>query len=218
MRRCPERLSSSSVQRLRDHDPKVTPALVWLEQRLAAQGTTADTIVHDEHQRQGSSNVTVPQHHHEHAARYRSWTGLSSSRASAWSTNAARGLRLCADGLCDTQPLPRGHRGALEGLALTEMEIARAALAAAGTGTNVPDRHRDPGYHLIAAGRREFEIMVGYRAEPWRWPARWLRSHGAPHYIGAILLVAACVMALPLFGLQTLAIGGASLGVSACSP
>ncbi|MGH8699834.1 MAG: glycosyl transferase, partial [Burkholderiales bacterium] len=47
------------VQRLRDQDPKVTPALLWLEERLAAQGTTADAIVHDEHQRQGATNVTV---------------------------------------------------------------------------------------------------------------------------------------------------------------
>jgi len=47
------------VQRLRDQDPKVTRALMWLEERLAAQGTTADQIVHDEHQRQGATNVTV---------------------------------------------------------------------------------------------------------------------------------------------------------------
>jgi cyclic beta-1,2-glucan synthetase len=47
------------VQRLRDQDPKVTPALLWLEQRLATQGTTSDQIVHDELQKQGASNVTV---------------------------------------------------------------------------------------------------------------------------------------------------------------
>jgi cyclic beta-1,2-glucan synthetase len=46
------------VQRLRDQDPRVTPALLWLEERLAAQGTTVDATVHDEHQRQGSTNVT----------------------------------------------------------------------------------------------------------------------------------------------------------------
>src|SRR5216684_6923135 len=33
------------VQRLRDLDPKVRPILLWLDQRLAAQGTTADEIV-----------------------------------------------------------------------------------------------------------------------------------------------------------------------------
>ena len=47
------------VQRLRDQDPKVAPALMWLERRLAAQGTTAEQIVQDEHQRQGATNVTV---------------------------------------------------------------------------------------------------------------------------------------------------------------
>ena len=201
------------VQRLRDQDPKVTPALVWLEQRLAEQGTTADAIVHDEHQRQGSSNVTVRN----------IITSMRLVSELDWA-EFVESVSLVDDTLragCDFAQMDFAtrnlYRAAIEELSrgsrLTEMEIARAALAAAGTGTNVPDRHRDPGYHLIAAGRREFEIMVGYRAEPWRWPARWLRSHGAPHYIGAILLVAACVMALPLFGLQTLAIGGASLGV-----
>src|SRR6185503_12860977 len=47
------------VQRLRDQDPAVTPALVWLDQRLAAQGTTPDEIVRVEHQRQAAMNVTV---------------------------------------------------------------------------------------------------------------------------------------------------------------
>ena len=37
----------------------VTPALTWLDERLAAQGTTADAVVRDEHQRQGAANVTV---------------------------------------------------------------------------------------------------------------------------------------------------------------
>ncbi len=47
------------VQRLRDQDPVVTPALRWIEERLAAQGTTADEIVRVEHQRQAAMNVTV---------------------------------------------------------------------------------------------------------------------------------------------------------------
>ena len=47
------------VQRLRDQDPAVTPALAWLHQRLAAQGTTADEIALVEHQRQAAMTVTV---------------------------------------------------------------------------------------------------------------------------------------------------------------
>ena len=47
------------IQRLREQDPAVTPALEWLDQRLAAQGTTADEIVRVEHQLQAAMNVTV---------------------------------------------------------------------------------------------------------------------------------------------------------------
>ena len=47
------------VQRLRDLDPKVGPILLWLDERLAAQGTTADEIVRAEHQQQAAMSVTV---------------------------------------------------------------------------------------------------------------------------------------------------------------
>ena len=46
-------------QRLRDQDPAVTPALRWLEELLAAQGTTAEEMVRLDHQRQATMNVTV---------------------------------------------------------------------------------------------------------------------------------------------------------------
>jgi len=46
-------------QRLRDQDPAVTPAVHWLEELLAAEGTTAEEMVRLEHQRQATMNVTV---------------------------------------------------------------------------------------------------------------------------------------------------------------
>ena len=55
----PRAFAVELVQRLRDQDPKVMPALLWLDQRLLAQGTTADEIVRAEHQAQGAMNVTV---------------------------------------------------------------------------------------------------------------------------------------------------------------
>jgi len=55
----PRAFAVQLVQRLRDQDPAVTPALRWLDERLATQGTTADAIVREEHQRQGAMNVTV---------------------------------------------------------------------------------------------------------------------------------------------------------------
>ena len=47
------------VQRLRDQDPVITPALHWLEEHLTAQGTTADEMVRLEHQQLAAMNVTV---------------------------------------------------------------------------------------------------------------------------------------------------------------
>ena len=57
--RLPDAFAVQLVHRLRDQDPRITPALTWLDQRLAAQGTTADTVVRDEHHRQGAASVTV---------------------------------------------------------------------------------------------------------------------------------------------------------------
>jgi cyclic beta-1,2-glucan synthetase len=47
------------VKRLREQDPSEMPALLWLDKWLAAQGTTADDIVHEEQQHQGGANVTI---------------------------------------------------------------------------------------------------------------------------------------------------------------
>ena len=55
--RPPVASSSSSVSGTQD--PAVTPALRWLEQLLASQGTTAEELVQLEHQRMATMNVTV---------------------------------------------------------------------------------------------------------------------------------------------------------------
>ena len=47
------------LQRLRDLGPNVRPVLLWLDHRLAEQGTSADEVVRGEHGRQAAMNVTV---------------------------------------------------------------------------------------------------------------------------------------------------------------
>ncbi|HJS79601.1 MAG TPA: hypothetical protein VJ748_03180, partial [Vitreimonas sp.] len=47
------------AQRLRDHDPDATPALEWLNKRLAAEGTNTEAILRKEVQRQSETNVSV---------------------------------------------------------------------------------------------------------------------------------------------------------------
>src|SRR5438309_4017539 len=119
------------VQRLRDQDPKVTRALMWLEERLVAQGTTADAIVRDEHQRQGATNVTV--RNVITSMRLISdfdWAELVESVSLVDDT-----LRIGSDFASMDFPTRNLYRTAIEELArgskLTEMEIAQAALLAA---------------------------------------------------------------------------------------
>ncbi len=47
------------VQRLRDQDESITPALVWLDRKLGAQGTSPGKVVAREHHSQAAANATV---------------------------------------------------------------------------------------------------------------------------------------------------------------
>jgi cyclic beta-1,2-glucan synthetase len=195
------------LQRLRDQDPRVTPALQWLEALLAAQATTADETVRDEHQRQGASNVTV--------------------------RNIITSMRLLSDvdwpeffesvSLVDdllrsgsdfaaldfqTRDL---YRRAIERFArrssLTELAVAAAALAAARRpdpmdGEYADPRHHDPGYYLIANGRRAFEVTIGYRYPLLSWRRRRGLRTGIGFYLAAIAVLAAVALALPLFAVN----------------
>jgi cyclic beta-1,2-glucan glucanotransferase len=219
----PEAFAVQLVQRLRDQDPKVTPALMWLEERLAAQGRAADQIVHDEHQRQGATNVTV--RNVITSMRLISdvdWPELVESVSPIDAT-----LRP-ASGFADMDlPTRDLYRRAIEELArgsrLSELEIAQAALAAADDRKlqrpeegDDPDRpKRDPGYHLIAGGRRAFEKTVGYRAPIRTWPGRFGAAIGIRSYIGVVVVVAAIVLALPLVALASAGVGAWHLGVLA---
>jgi cyclic beta-1,2-glucan glucanotransferase len=191
------------AQRLRDQDPKETPALVWLEQHLSAQGKTADEVVHEEHQRQGASNVTVR-------------NIITSMRLMSdvdWA-EFFESVSLVDDALrsgSDFARLDFGtrnlYRGAIEKLArgskLTEVQIAQAAVAATQQqDASVEARARDPGYHLIAGGRSAFESVIGYRVSIWARAGRFNTTVGALDYIGGVILASIGVLAASLLTLD----------------
>jgi len=201
------------VQRLRDQDPKVTRALTWLEERLAAQGTTADEIVRDEHQRQGATNVSV--RNIITSMRLISdfdWAELVESVSLVDETLRSGGDFAQMD--FATRNL---YRSAIEELArgsqLTELEIARAALLAA-SGAK-PDRERDPGYHLIAGGRRAFEATIGFRAPMRHWLRRFNATIGIGGYVASVVLLAAILLLLPLLALALGGVAGSWLALLA---
>ena len=207
------------VQRLRDQDPKVTPALMWLDERLAAQGTTADEIVHDEHQSQGATNVTVRNI-------ITSMRLISDVDWTEWFESVSLVddmLRGGSDFAEMDFPTRNLYRSAIEELArgskLTELEIARAALLAANDSKRHAPRdggsclrERDPGYYLIAGGRRAFEATVGFRPPLWSWPRRFTAVVGVGGYICGIVMVAGIILSIPLLMLAGAGIGGNWLG------
>ena len=54
----PQTLIVQLIQRLREQDPAVIPVMSWLE-KTVTEGTNIEQVVHSEHQRQASAQVTV---------------------------------------------------------------------------------------------------------------------------------------------------------------
>src|SRR5271163_777288 len=166
------------VQRLRDQDQRVTPALTWLDERLAAEGTTADEIVHLVHQGQGAMNVTV--RNVITSMRLMSAVDWAEFFESVSPVDAV--LRADSNFAAMDFATRDRYRHAIEKLALgsrkTETEIAQSAIAAASNAPASQDdgagsrRELDPGYYLIAEGRRALEQSLGYRAPIRDWTAR----------------------------------------------
>ncbi len=196
------------VQQLRGQDPKVTPAFKWLEERLAAQGTTVEAVVYAEHLRQGSSNVTV----RNIITSMRLISELEWSEFFESASLVDEALRDDSD-FAEMDFATRNlYRSAIEELSrgsrLTEIEIADAALAAAGRTGGGTDHMRDPGYHLVGRGRQAFESAIGYRTPFWRTPGKWIKRRGPGPYGSAIVLIAAAALATALLVLAAHDIAG----------
>jgi cyclic beta-1,2-glucan synthetase len=203
-----ELFAAQLARRLRDQDPKTTPTLAWLEARLELQGASIDEVVQRAQQRQGASNVSV--RNVITSMRLISdidWVELFESvslvdeRMCAASNFAAMDF--------STRNL---YRSAIEqlarGCAYSELEIADQALnasrmaAAATEDAAEAARVGDPGYHLIAKGRRQLERTIAFRPSPRLWFNRFSTRLGIGGYIGAILLVTTLLLGIVMWTLS----------------
>ncbi|HZC45840.1 MAG TPA: protein ndvB, partial [Candidatus Acidoferrum sp.] len=195
------------VQRLRDQDSRVMPALQWLDQRLAAQGTTADEVVREVHQGQGAMNVTV----RNVITSMRLMSALD--WAAFFESVSAVDAVLCADSDFAAMDFATrdSYRHAIEklarGSAHTEIEVAQSAIAAARDAVaEEPDgartlRAHHPGYYLISRGRRTLEQKLGFRAPVRDWIARANAAAGIMGYLGTIAVVSAAIVACGVFAI-----------------
>ena len=186
------------VQRLREQDPAVTPALLWLNQRLEAQGTTSDDIVRVEHQRQAAMNVSVRN------------VILSMSLMSALDWMGFFETVSLVDEVLQANPnyaaldfaTRNSYRHAIEELARgsgrPELDVARESMALAHRADGDDERRADPGFYLIGNGRLVFERALGYRAPPMRRLLRAYVAAATPGYLGTIAALSGVMLTLPL--------------------
>ncbi|CAG4892407.1 GH36-type glycosyl hydrolase domain-containing protein [Paraburkholderia gardini] len=214
-----ELFAAQLAKRLRDQDPRTTPALGWLEERLRLQGASVDEVVQHAQQRQGASNVTVR-------------NVITSMRlisdidwAELFESMSLVDARLRAGSAFGAMDFPTRnlYRSAIEQLArgshFTELEVAdlalRSAQAAAGeTGDAAhAERTSDPGYHLIAEGRRVLEQTIGFHPPSRLRITRFNLHLGISGYVGEILALATTMLALALWLLWSLAPRGLDASV-----
>ncbi len=215
----PANFAVQLVQRLREQDPAVTPALRWLDERLEAQGTTADEVVREEHQRQGAMNVTV--RNVITSMRLMSAVDWAEFFESVSLVDAL--LRADSDFAAMDFPTRDRYRHAIEGLARgsahAELDVAERAMLAAKRARSAPrsgdaattGRVRDPGYYLISRGRRRLEKALGFRVPMRDWLVRASAAAGILGYLGTIAIVTAFMLTLPLIGLAGTGVGGTTL-------
>jgi len=211
----PAAFAVEMVQRLRDQDPKVTPALHWLDQRLAAQGLTADEVVRQVHQGQGAMNVTV--RNVITSMRLMSALDWADFFESVSAVDAV--LRADSDFAAMDFATRDSYRHAIEELARgsghTEIEVAQRAIAAArgaaaeenGDGARTRRAHH-PGYYLVSGGRRALEAKLGFRAPVHDWIARANAAAGIMGYLSTIAIVTATIVACGLFAIAGARVGG----------
>jgi len=187
------------LQRLRDLSPNVRSVLLWLDQRLSAQGTTADEIVHVEHRQQGAMNVTVRN----------IITSMQLISALDWHdffesvSPVDRILGENSNFSELTFATRDSYRHAIENLsrhsANSETDIARAVVTRIEASRRENDLgpneiRADPGYYLVSRGRLKFEHEIGYQPPFSRKLLRLYIRHGALGYLGTITILTAAVV------------------------
>ncbi|WP_417560067.1 GH36-type glycosyl hydrolase domain-containing protein [Marinomonas sp.] len=225
--RSPEPLSevfaAQLAKRLRDQDPKTTPALDWLEQRLQLQGLSVEEVVQHAQQRQGASNVTIRNVItsmrlisdidwselfekvslvDQEFYRYNLFAQMDFPTRNLYRSaveELARG--------CDYSEIDIAQRAvemAKDSLALLELKSVESTHAEA-TETLMEEakveinRFGDPGYYLIEQGRLAFEKSIAYKPTMRLRVRRFHVRLGVAGYSGTIAIVALAFLTMSIF-------------------
>ena len=208
-------------QRLRDQDASVLPVLDWLNEKLSAQGTSADEVVAREQHAQGAANVTV--RNIITSMQWMSsvdWTDFFESVSLV--DEVLRAVPGFAEMDSETRSVCRAEIELLSrGSGIPELEVARKAVhlardagrestqeARRGPGgadgaapapsevdrepPGVPRRAEEyPAYYILSQGRLVFEKRLGFRVPLRNRLRRFYRANATGGYLGTIAALTA---------------------------
>jgi len=181
------------MQRMREQDPAILPAVEWLEKQLHKTGLSIHDIVNEEHTRQAAAQVTVGN----------IITSMRLLSTLDWrdffETVSLVDPELAKDpagvfSQMDFVTRDR-YRKVIERISkrakLSELEVTRAALRLAETAgqsdAKAPATHI--GYYLIGKGRQELESAAGYHLLLSERLERATERYGTSFYLGSIVLL-----------------------------
>ncbi len=173
------------ILRSREHNPLTAATLDWVKHKLVEAGRNFDSVVTDEHHRQGAANVSIRNI-------VTSLRLISDVNWETWFDTVSlvdRLMRTHANYGAMDFPSRTLYRTAVEEIARgsigDELAVARKALSLNGN---------DPGYHLIGAGRKQFETDLGFKAPLLRRWREGFRAAGLGGYLSAIAVTMAFML------------------------
>jgi cyclic beta-1,2-glucan synthetase len=177
------------VHRLRDQDTAISPALRWIEERVAAEGRTFDEAVQEEHQRQTTIQATIG----NVMESMRLLSSLPWGEFFEAASPVEALLRQDPAGVYPDQDFATRdrYRHAIEELGRhdgrREAQVARVAAALARDRHEPVERH--VGYFLVGEGRPELERTLGWRVPPGKRLGRLAHRHSTFLYLASIALL-----------------------------
>ncbi len=176
------------VQRLRDQDPALAPALQALDEMMLRAGADLEQYLRELNQRRSVNRISVGN----------VITSMRTLSAVDWPTFVEQ-LSL-VERILERDPADLyakmdfasrdRYRHVIEKLSkrarLPEVEVAERAVALAARADGEDARRAHVGYYLVERGRDELEAAIGYRPTLHERAVRWAFKHATLVYLGSI--------------------------------
>lgn len=188
------------MQRLREQDPAVLPAVEWIEKQLHKFGLSIHDVINEEHRRQAAAQVTVG----NIITSMRLLSTLDWREFFETVSLIDRELAKDPAGVYSRMDFATRdrYRKVIERIGkrakANELDVARAALRLAETAKSDDEKSAKAhiGYFLIAQGLAQLEAETGYHPRAGESVARWTHRHATLFYLGSLALLTALILSV----------------------